>query len=257
VISANVAFANGGGVEGGTILNSTLSRNTANSAGAAHGAGLSNCVFSRNSANANGGAVSSSAVYNSALFANSSRASGGAAEESTLVNCTVSGNSASISAGGVHNSTLNNCVVFFNNASRFPNFAGSIFSYCCTTPLPPHGANNITSDPQLTDGAHIGAGSPCITAGSSAYISGADIDGEAWNSPPSIGCDESNTGAVTNALAVSVLAGYTNVAVGFPVNLSGLISGHATNSLWNFGDGSFATNQLYVVHNWASPGDYV
>src|SRR5262249_701647 len=49
VISGNVAWAQGGGVEGGTLLNCTLTGNSANSGGAAHGAALSNCVLSRNS----------------------------------------------------------------------------------------------------------------------------------------------------------------------------------------------------------------
>ena len=32
--------------------------------------------------------------------------------------------------------------------------------------------------------------------------------------------------------------------------------GHATNVVWNFGDGSFATNQLSPAHSFAAPGNF-
>ena len=49
-----------------------------------------------------------------------------------------------------------------------------------------------------------------------------DIDGEPWLSPPSIGCDEYRAGAVTGALTVAIGASWTNVAVGFAVDLTAL-----------------------------------
>ena len=228
VITGNAAFNFGGGIKGGTILNSTITGNTAVTGGGAHGAELRGCVLSLNSASSGGGAVKSCKVKNSALTANFSHTSGGAADASALINCTVSGNRASISGGGANNSTLNNCIVYFNTAPAGANHFGSVLNYCSTTPLPSTGANNLTADPQLTDNAHIGDASPCIGAGNSNCVSGTDIDGEAWANPPSIGCDEFYSGAVTTSLSVSALANYTNVAVGFPVNLSALISGHAT-----------------------------
>src|ERR1035441_8292683 len=70
----------GRGSAGGTILNSTITGNTAVSGGGAHGAELRGCVLSLNSASSGGGAVKSCTVKNSALTANFSHASGGAAD---------------------------------------------------------------------------------------------------------------------------------------------------------------------------------
>jgi hypothetical protein len=128
-------------------------------------------------------------------------------------------------------------------------------NFCCTTPLP-QGRGNISSDPLLTDSSHLSAGSPCRGAGSAAYATGLDIDGEPWLSPPSIGCDEYYADAITGSLAVSIQADYTNVAAGFAVNFTSQIIGHAAASWWDFGDGTFASNRLSVAHSWASPGTY-
>jgi hypothetical protein len=255
-IAGNLAYNFGGGIEGGTILNSTIFGNSASSGGGAHGAGLSNCNFWLNSASGNGGGAESCVVNNSVLTANTGYGSGGAAGNSALFNCTASGNDAGVSGGGANNSTLNNCIVYFNSSPVGTNFFDSILNFSCTTPLPSVGANNITADPQLTDSAHIGGSSTCIGAGNFNVANGADIDGEAWANPPSIGCDEFYAGPVTTSLAVTAMANYTNVSVGFPVSLSGLISGHATTSSWNFGDSTIASNQIYTAHSWSLPGDY-
>src|SRR3974390_1230212 len=91
----------------------------------------------------------------------------------------------------------------------------STLNYCCTTPLPARGTNNTSADPQLASPWHLSVSSPCRAAGSSAYASGLEIDGEPWAHPPSIGCDEYPSGSLTGALSVAILADYTNVAVGF------------------------------------------
>jgi hypothetical protein len=83
-----------------------------------------------------------------------------------------------------------------------------------------------------------------------------DIDGEAWATPPSIGCDEYRVGDVTGPLAVSIVAAYTNVALGFPLDLTALLEWRTTASVWDFGDEVMAANQPYVRHAWAVPGDY-
>jgi PKD repeat protein len=129
--------------------------------------------------------------------------------------------------------------------------------YCCTTPLPTNGVGNTAFDPQLASASHLSADSPCRGAGSAAYATGTDIDGEAWNDPPSIGCDEYHAGAVTGALTVSLLANFTNVAPGFPVTLTALIEGRTTDSVWDFGDGDVAINEPYITHSWTQPGDYL
>src|SRR5262249_29072147 len=119
-----------------------------------------------------------------------------------------------------------------------------------------NGVGNISSDPQLASASHLGALSPCRGAGSAAYASGTDIDGEAWLSPPSIGCDEVHGGAVTGLLSAAISATFTNVAAGFVVQFTTLIEGLTTASTWDFGDGFAATNQPYIAHAWTAPGDY-
>ena len=116
---------------------------------------------------------------------------------------------------------------------------------------------NISAEPQLADLSHLSAGSPCRGAGSAAYATGLDIDGETWANPPSIGCDEYHPGAVTGPLSVSIQAAYTNVAVGFAVNFTAAIDGRATANRWEFGDGTVVSNRPYASHSWAVAGDYL
>ncbi len=127
--------------------------------------------------------------------------------------------------------------------------------YCCTAPLPT-GVGNISVNPQLASASHLSASSPCRGAGSSAYVTATDIDGEAWASPPSIGCDEYHVGAVTGPLNVDIVATLTSVMPGYPARLTGLIDGRTTGSVWDFGDGVLTTNQPYVSHAWTTTGDY-
>ena len=169
---------------------------------------------------------------------------------------TITGASPRSPGGGAYDSTLHNCILYFNTANDGANYdSGSVLDYCCTTPLA-SGAGNIANDPQLADGSHLSEGSPCRGAGSAAYASGADIDGEAWGNPPSIGSDEYHAGAATGPLTVSIAAALTNVAVGYPAGLTALIQGRAASSRWDFADSSAATNEPYAFHAWAVAGDY-
>jgi PKD repeat protein len=190
------------------------------------------------------------------LTGNSAGSDGGGAFSSTLNNCTLAGNSAGTSSGGAIWSTLNNCIVYFNTAPTEANYSGSTLNYCCTTPLPAADTSNITLDPQLASATYLSAGSPCHGAGSPAYVSGTDIDGEPWATPPSIGCDEYHAGAVTGPLNMGIVAAFTNVATGYPVSFTALIAGRILQSVWDFGDGTLATNQPFSAHAWGVPGLY-
>src|SRR5262245_19631818 len=71
-----------------------------------------------------------------------------------------------------------------------------------------------------------------------------------------MGCDEYRIGAVTGAVAVAITTTWTNVAVGFAVDLAGLIRGRVSASAWDFGDGTVLSNRAFATHPWRAPGDY-
>jgi parallel beta-helix repeat protein len=269
VLSGNSAYWDGGGAYGGTLNNCTLTGNSAywGSGGGAYGGTLKNCVLTGNSA-WDGGGIADSTLNNCVLTGNTAQEDGGGAYSDSsqpcmLNNCTLSGNSASdyygSSGGGAWNCTLNNCIVYFNTATTWANYDNSYstLNYCCTTPMPTNGVGNISADPQLASASHLSPYSPCIGAGSATYASGTDIDGEAWASPPSIGCDEYHAGAVTGPLTVSLTATFTNVAPGFPVGLTAFVAGRTDLSVWEFGDGDVEVNEPYTSHAWTAPGDYL
>ncbi len=258
--NCTLAGNDGGGATGCTLYNCTLTGNwTWNGGGGGAGScTLYNCTLVGNTALAGSGAgANGCTLYNCTLSRNSALYGGGGAASCTLNNCTLTGNSAS-NGGGATGCTLYNCITYFNTAPSGANFDSSTtLKYCCTTPLPTNGVDNVAFDPQLASASHLSADSPCRGAGSAAYATGTDIDGEAWNDPPSIGCDEYHAGAVTAALTVSLQANYTNVAPGVPVTLTALIEGRTTDSVWDFGDGDMAINEPYITHSWTQPGDYL
>jgi parallel beta-helix repeat protein len=283
----------GGGADGSTLSNCTLSSNSAPGGAGAYNSILYNCTLTGNLALPRyppfydgGGGAYKSTLYNCTLSGNSGY-QGGGAYKSTLYNCALSGNSASSGyGGGGYDSTFYNCTLTGNSAPEYlghPGYGGACYctlhnciayfntgtggwanydpnttlNYCCTAPLPTNGMGNIYVDPQLASASHLSTASPCRGAGSAAYASGTDIDGEAWNNPPSIGCDEYHPGAVTGPLTVSLTADYTNVAVGYAVNLTALIDGRTSDDVWDFGDGTLAINEPYIRHRWMQPGDFV
>jgi hypothetical protein len=237
------------------VNNCLLNANQATTGGGAYASTLSNCTVAANSGYYGGGAYGST-VLNSVLTGNTARYYGGGAEDSLLNNCTLTGNSAQRIGGGAYSNVLNNCIVYFNTAPEGQNHQNAVLNYCCTTPLTAGGSGSITADPLLASPSRLSAGSPCRGRGSAAYATGADIDGEAWGTPPSIGCDEFQAGALTGPLSVAIAATFTNVAAGFPVQLTGLIQGLASANSWDFGDGTSATNKPYVTHSWNAPGEY-
>jgi hypothetical protein len=253
----NQSYYYGGGAYISVLNNCILTGNSAPNGGGAYSNTLNNCTLAANSASFAGGGACLSKLNNCTLMCNSAANYGGGAYSSTLNNCTLTANSACYYyGGGADSSLLNNCIVYFNTSPYAANASRCTLNNCCTTPLPDGGTGNISQDPQLASTSHISASSPCRGAGSAAYASGTDIDGEVWASPPSIGCDEYLPGAVIGPLSVSVRASFTNVAVGFAVALTAEIEGRASASVWNFGDGTVVSNQPYASHAWASPGDY-
>jgi len=252
----------GGGVSGGTVSNCKLIGNsTSYMGGGTYDGTLNGCILTGNSANW-GGAAYSATLNHCLLSGNSAGNGGGGAWDCQLNNCTVTLNSASY-AGGIYGEReqrgANNCIIYFNAAPSAANYLSdySPLNYCCTTPLPTKGVGNITADPQLASASHLSADSPCRRAGSPAYTTGTDIDGEAWANPPSIGCDEFHAGAATGPLNVSISANYSNVTTGFSVEVTAMIEGQTSASKWDFGDGVVVSNRPFATHAWAAAGDYM
>ena len=269
----------GGGARDCGLYNCSVTGNFANQGGGACNSYLSNCIVTGNSAGQGGGTaictadrcnvsgniasvVGGGAYYgnlnNCAVAENISANGGGGNYGATLVNCTVTYNTVTAgSGGGTTGAKLTNCIVYFNTASdpTIPNYAGDNFEYSCTTPFAT-GAGNIASDPQLADFFHVSAGSPCRAAGIAAVVTELDIDGDAWATPPSMGCDEYHAGNITGPLSVHANADYSTVASNFPISFTAIVAGHANSNHWDFGDGTFASNTLSAAHSWATPGDY-
>ena len=72
-----------------------------------------------------------------------------------------------------------------------------------------------------------------------------------------MGADQVVPGQATGPLTMEIEADYTNVAVGFALNLIAQNQGRILTSVWDFGDGMFATNQPLASHAWSAPGSYL
>jgi hypothetical protein len=254
ILAGNAVGWNGGGAYIATLNNCTLTGNLAGSGGGSSDSTLNNCTLIGNSAGAGGGAYNG--TLNNCALTGGSAINGGGTFWSLLNNCTLTGNSASSSGGGACQGTLLNCVLWYNRAPADPNYSQGNLSNCCTTPLPASGAGNIELDPMLASASHLSSLSPCRRTGRLAYTTGTDIDGEPWADTPSIGCDEVYDGTVTGGLSASIDISYTTVVPGFAVDLAALISGRATASCWDFGDGMTASNRPFATHAWDIPGNY-
>ena len=274
-IFGNSASTHGGGSSQSTLTDCTIFGNSAlNSGGGSYGGILTGCTISANSAARWGGGSQDGTLNNCTLAGNSAlygggngggtltgcalsgnvASYGGGSHGGTLTNCTLSGNSASF-GGGSHDGTLSNCILWGNTAwITDDNWFGGALSYSCTTPEP-GGPGNITNDPMLVSASAIHADSPCIGAGSTNDVSGTDIDGEAWGTPPSIGCDEP-LGTFVGDLAVSIDAPFTVVTVGHELAFQGRVAGQASSNQWTFGDGAAISNRVAVGHAWSTTGEY-
>jgi alpha-tubulin suppressor-like RCC1 family protein len=164
LIASNIvtgSFHDGGGIYGGSASNTTFIANSAiRWGGGAHIATLINCYLIGNTANQQGGGAAFSTLINCAVR-NNSAGTGGGVYNCTLANCSVLNNS-----HGAHSSTLYNSIVYDNT---FGNHTSSTLNFCCTTPLPSSGTNNITSAPLVTNSPagdfRLTPASPCINAG--------------------------------------------------------------------------------------------
>ncbi|HEV2211390.1 MAG TPA: hypothetical protein VG167_21705 [Verrucomicrobiae bacterium] len=250
-----------------SLVNCVLTNNTATSGGGgAYQGQLWYCVLAGNSANTGGGAYKSF-LRSSALFSNTAF-SGGGAYGSFLVSCTVTLNSASPGSGGGLDSSWGwNSIIFGNLGGLLGQDndwdLGSFghFVSCWTTTSP---SDMTTRSPQIVpDNIHIAATSPCRGAGNPAYLSGTDLDGEAWLNPPSIGCAEYYAADFTGPLALGPVTvrgvwSYPSVLRNGVAVAYSSFTGNADRLAWSFGDGAVLTNAYAWVayHTWTNAGDF-
>ncbi len=230
---------------------------------------VSNCVLSNNAA-IYGGGISYGTLNNSLVTLNLA-SYGGGAYFAAVNNCTVVRNYSTtplpFQGAGTYDGITRNSIVLYNydsyphGATEDDYFAQSgpaQYYYSCTsTTWPKSGAGNISASPQFLDWFHIASTSPCCGSGSPLYSAGADLDGEPWNNPPSIGCDEVVLANLVGPLSVALTAPQTNLLVDHYGSFGGSIAGRASRVQWVFGDGTVVTNSgSSVTHQWTNTGDF-
>ncbi|MCF7707729.1 MAG: PKD domain-containing protein [Verrucomicrobia bacterium] len=257
VITGNSAII-GGGMFKGTAVDCTISYNKVEYDGGGINEGiLRNCFIINNKAR-DGGGVFQGEAYNCFIADNYARYNGGGAWGGLLNNCTVINNITGWYGGGAYKSAITNSIVWYNSASdngdNWCDTASNI-AFTCTTPLPP-GTGNIENDPLLISSTHISPFSPCAGSGSTNSVSGLDIDGQPWKSPPSMGCDEVYTEHLTGDIQVSIIPEAQKVVCNKDMECKAGIQGSVSSNLWSFGDGTSAVNKYKVSHSWTEPGTY-
>ncbi|VGO18764.1 right-handed parallel beta-helix repeat-containing protein [Pontiella sulfatireligans] len=248
-------------VHGGGMRNSVANRcsffenSAATSGGAIHNGTATRCTISGNRATLGGG-MHGGTAYACAINGNIADDIGGGTHSTKLYNCTVTGNSAS-ETGGVLGQTKN-CIVWGNTAITGKNdindeniYLNYIVNTC--SPDAPHGTDGcITNNPLLISSSHIAANSPCIGKGDAADATGTDLDGEVWNTPPAMGCDE--IGETLSGPIEMALFGPSPIAVYVEGNYAALFNGQVSRTIVDFGDGTRITNAVGVLsHSWAGP----
>jgi hypothetical protein len=233
-----------------------------------------NCVLTNNSAVYGGGAAWG--TVNSSLIIGNQANFGGGSSDSSLNNCTVENNNShafSQGGGGTYAAVVRNSIVIGNFDANFQpddHYSGSTlvstvdYAYSCSSEqasVMPSGVGNITQNPIFVDLYHMSTLSPCVGAGSAAYSTGYDLDGQPWNNPPSMGCSEIILSNLVGPLSVNCSAYFTNMLVSQNYNhfdtLYGTYQGRAAYLTWSFGDGPVYSNMdATVSHQWTNTGDY-
>jgi predicted outer membrane repeat protein len=249
IIENNRSTEHGGGLNldaGGVVRNSIIRHNTARFL-----AGGAMLYY--------GGTLQSCAVFDNA----SEYMSGGLhlwGNNAVVRHCTITHNragrnGASLVCWGLEH-TLENCIVWDNAGAPDGEILPTTNRYNCVQYWPGGGEGMLSNNPRLVDGTHLGAGSPCIGTGMAAVAGETDLDGTAWDMPPSIGCDEYRVGPVTGALSVAIHAPVTTMASHYQGRFSASVTGQATQLVWSFGDGSKLTNAAVALHAWDAAGDF-
>ncbi|MBN2162287.1 MAG: PKD domain-containing protein [Pontiellaceae bacterium] len=258
-IIGNTADYYGGGMHLGNVINCLLSNNSAYYGGGLFDGTADSCVVIENIAFWGGGILDGAA--NSCMITSNTAYYGGGmhsylTSDCAATNCTIVGNTAIFQAGGIGAAKVNNCIVYYNTSPDGDNLKNVDVFYSCSPDLTNGVNGNITNAPMLLWSSHIAADSPCRGAGSVNYLSGTDIDGEAWSNPPSMGCDEPLCTA-TGALHVAIALNAEEALSGYPVRFCADIDGIPSRLVWNFAAGSMVTNDLSPEHAWETAGSQV
>jgi len=273
----NSAVLRGFTLSGGATQTNTTSVLGGGVWGASLAALVAQCSIATNSAASQGGGAYRVSLDQCQLVGNRAQSIGGGADSCALTNCLVAWNSAVNQAGGVASSRgMFNCTVVQNNRGGVDSPVGPIrnsivygnesyelrtafsqISYSCINPFP-SGGSNFYANPQFMDGYHLAVTSPCRGAGNPLYSSGADIEGESWANPPSIGCDEVVESAIAGPLAVTSFYLETETFPGRFQCYFAQVNGRASRLAWFFGDGTNLTNasQFGACRTWTNVGDY-
>jgi PKD repeat protein len=256
VLFGNSAQWNGGGSLESVLVRCLLDRNTAGSSGGGAVAGTLHNFLIDNTCSWEGGGAYDSVLSGCVVTGNSADLGGGVGGSSTLHHCTVTDNSAANMGGGVSWATLYNSISYGNKAPDSPHYAdaNSVF-YSCTIPLA-SGPGNIDLDPRLVSDWRLPSNSPCRGAGSPDYVRGLDIDSEPWSAPPSMGADEPLAGPASGPLEVRIVTSRTHFTVGYAMRFFAWNTGPFTRLVWDFGDGTTATNEFAPLHAWHDSGTY-
>ncbi len=222
LIQGCAASGAGGGIRGGTIVNSLLMGNSAANGAGADGVVAVNCTIVNNEALGYGGGV------------------GGG----TFRHCIIYYNRAWVGdnyADGV----FTRCFT-----TPLPDEQESSGS-----------GNNSTNEPGLVgvNSPYLLPTSPCVDAGTNEdwMAAATDIDGEPRvNGLVDVGADELWADGLTGPLSVTVSATYTQVAPGFVVSFQGEVEGRAKGYHWIFGDGAVETNVFTASHAYGATGRY-
>ena len=254
IIIGNSAAGEGGGLNESTATHCIISGNSAGN----NGGGLSestavNCIINRNWASSSGGGMRLGSAINCSISGNSAGAYSGGMAGGMANNCTVVGNSAEIQGGGVNGTTARNCIMWDN----FPdNVRGGSIYNSCSPDLTAGTSGNITDDPLLVSASHIATNSLCRGTGNAAYASGTDIDGAAWQDPPSMGCDEKYDGEAIGGEIIIWLHGSHTLVSGYSQTYLVFVIGNISGFQVDFGNGTVVENTIRVANSWETPGSY-
>ncbi len=222
--SDNVAAEWGGGLrcagasspalEGCTISNNAADGGAGLSCWSACAPTLTACTIQHNSAVASGGGIhshsSSPTASNCIISGNVAAIGAGAAcsdaSSTTLINCSIADNPASDQGGGIdcRDSAIavTNTILWNNTPSQIEVSQSTFDVLYCDVEGGWVGATNIDEDPLFVDAVggdyHLGDGSPCIDAGTSAGAPGVDFEGDSrpMGAGHDIGADEYRSVAV-------------------------------------------------------------